>query len=52
MEDKLIFKSYSRLLLRDLKDVKEALKVKDYETAEKILNELINDTQKDVESGN
>ncbi len=52
MEDELIFKSYSRLLLRDLKDVKEALMVKDYETAEKLLNELINDTQKDVESGN
>ncbi|WP_175354267.1 MULTISPECIES: hypothetical protein [Bacillaceae] len=52
MEDELIFKSYSRLLLRDLKDVKEALMVKDYETAEKFLNELINDTQKDVESGN
>ena len=52
MEDELIFKSYSRLLLRDLKDVKEALTAKDYETAEKLVNELINDTQKDVESGN
>ena len=52
MEDKLIFKSYSRLLLRDLKDVKEALKGKDYETAEKLVNQLINDTQKDVASGN
>ena len=50
MEDELIFKSYSRLLLRDLEDVKEALKVKDYEAAEKLLNELINDTQKEVES--
>ena len=52
MEDKLIFKSYSRLLLRDLKNAKEALKIKDYETAEKILNELISDTQKEVESSN
>ena len=52
MEDELIFKSYSRMLLRDLKDVKEALTAKDYETAEKLVNELINDTQKDVESGN
>ena len=52
MEDKLIYKSYSRLLLRDLNNVKEALKVKDYETAEKLVNELINDTQKDVENGN
>ena len=49
MEDKLIFKSYSRLLLRDLKNVKEALKTKDYETAERIVNELISDTQKDIE---
>lgn len=51
MEDKLIFTSYSRLLLRDLKDVKEALMAKDYETAEKLVNELINDTQEDVENG-
>lgn len=49
MEDKLIFKSYSRLLLRDLKNMKEALKAKDYQTAERIVNELINDTQKDIE---
>ena len=52
MEDKLIFRSYSRLLLRDLKNVKDALKAKDYETAERIVNELINDTQKDIENGN
>ena len=52
MEDELIFKSYSRLLLRDLQNVKEALTGQDYETAEKLVNELINDTQKDVESGN
>ena len=52
VEDKLIFRSYSRLLLRDLKNVKDALKAKDYETAERIVNELINDTQKDIENGN
>ena len=52
MEDKLIFRSYSRLLVRDLQNVKEALKAKDYETAERIVNELINDTQKDIENGN
>lgn len=51
MEDELIFKSYSRLLFRDLKDIKEALNTKDYSRAEKLLNELINDTQKDIESG-
>ena len=52
MEDKLIFTSYSRLLLRDLKDVKEALQTGDYETAEKLVNELITDTQKDIEDSN
>ena len=52
VEDKLIFKSYSRLLLRHLKGIRETLSIKDYSGAEKLLNELINDTQKDIESGN
>ena len=52
MEEELIFKSYSRLLLRDLQNIKEALNAKDYETAERVVNDLINDTQKDIENGN
>lgn len=52
METELIFKAYQRLLLRHLKGIKETLSINDYETAEKLLNELINDTQKDIEGGN
>lgn len=43
MEDKLIFKSYQRRLLRDLKDVELAITNKEYEKAEKLINELICD---------
>ena len=50
MEEELIFKSYSRALLRNLKEIKAALKGKDYERAEKLMNEIIVDTQKDVET--
>ena len=52
METELIFKAYQRLLLRDLKGVKEALSTNDYTTVEKLLNELVSDTQKDVEGSN
>lgn len=44
-----VFKSYLRRLIRDLKDLKEALKERDYEKAEKLLDDLIEDTQKDIE---
>lgn len=44
-----VFKSYLRRLLQDLKDLKEALKSKDYRRAEKILDTLIDDTQKGIE---
>lgn len=44
-----VFKSYLRRLIRDLKDLKEALKRKDYETAEKLVDILIEDTQNDIE---
>ena len=43
MDDKLIFKSYQRRLLRDLKDVELAITNKEYEKAEKLINELICD---------
>ena len=48
-EDTGVFKSYSRRLLQDLKDLKEVLKSKDYEKAEKMVDQLIDDTQKGIE---
>ncbi len=48
-EEMAVFKSYLRRLMRDLKDIKEALKNKDYEKAEKLVDDLIEDTQKDIE---
>lgn len=44
-----VFKSYLRRLLRDLKDLKESLKNKEYEKAEKMVDVLIDDTQKGIE---
>lgn len=44
-----VFKSYLRRLIRDLKDLKVALKEKDYEKAERLVDVLIEDTQKDIE---
>ena len=48
-EEILIFKSYLRSLMRHLKALKEALKNKDYERAEKLLDELIEDTKNNIE---
>lgn len=44
-----VFKSYLRRLLQDLKDLKEALKSKEYENAEKMVDKLIDDTQSGIE---
>ena len=44
-----VFKSYLRRLIRDLKDLKAALESKDYEKAERLVDDLIEDTQKDIE---
>lgn len=44
-----VFKSYLRRLIRDLKDLQEALNEKDYKKAEKLVEILIEDTQKDIE---
>ena len=44
-----VFKSYLRMLILELKELKEALKEKDYEKAEKLLDVLISDTQKGIE---
>ena len=48
MEEK-IFKSFLRLLLRDLKDIKDLLENEETEKAISRINILINDTQKGVE---
>lgn len=48
-EDKLIFKGFLRGLLRQLRAMKVALTSKDYDRAEKLLDELIEDTQKGIE---
>ena len=44
-----VFKSYLRRLLQDLKDLKETLKNKDYEKAAKMVDDLIEDTQRGIE---
>ena len=48
-EDKIIFKAYLRGLARQLKAMKAALASKDYDQAEKLLDGLIEDTQKGIE---
>lgn len=49
MEEKKIFKAYLRGLARQLKALKVALASKNYDQAEKVLDELIEDTQKGIE---
>lgn len=49
MEEMSVFKSYLRRLLQDLKDLREALKNKEYEKAEEMTEKLIDDTQKGIE---
>lgn len=44
-----VFKGYLRSLMRQLKALKEAMKAKDFEKAERLLDELIDDTQKNIE---
>lgn len=48
-EEMSVFKSYLRRLLQDLKDLKEALKNKEYEKADIMVDKLIDDTQKGIE---
>ena len=48
-EEMSVFKSYLRRLLQDLKDLKEALKNKEYEKADTMVDKLIDDTQKGIE---
>ena len=48
-EEMAVFKSYLRRLIRDLKDLKKAIKEKNLEEAERLIDDLIEDTQKDIE---
>lgn len=48
-EEEMIFKAYSRALLRDLMAQKGALVNKDYAEAERILDNLIEDTKQGIE---
>ena len=48
-DEELMFKSYSRLLLRDLIDVKSALIDGDNEKGLALVSKLIADTQKNIE---
>lgn len=49
MEETAVFKGYLRSLMRQLKLLKKALESKDYETASKLIDELIEDTQNNIE---
>ena len=49
MEEMAVFKAYLRNLMRQLKSLKEALSNKDYTKAEKLVDELIEDTQHNIE---
>lgn len=48
-DNELIFKAYSRSLLRNLNEVKKALKNKEYERAEELVDALIEDSQRNLE---
>lgn len=44
------FVAYSKKLLRVLKKIKESLREKDYEEVEKLVDELIEDTEGDIQA--
>lgn len=48
-EDMTVFKGYLRSLMRQLKQLKKAIDLKDFETASKLIDELIEDTQNNIE---
>lgn len=48
-EEELIFRAYQRGLLRQLNKQKQAMTSKDYEAAEKLLDDLILDTKAGIE---
>lgn len=47
-EHTLIFKSYLRALMRDLKDIEKSIKNRDLDTAERLVENLIEDTKQDI----
>lgn len=49
MEEMAVFKSYLRSLLRQLIELKKVIKEKDFEASERLINQLIEDTQKGIE---
>lgn len=49
-EEALIFKAYSRGLLRQLKQLREAVSDNNLQEAQKLIDELIADTQKNIEN--
>lgn len=48
-EEMAVFKCYLRSLMRQLKLLKKAIDEKNIEEAEKLINELIEDTQNNIE---
>ena len=50
MDDMKEFVAYSKKLLRVLKKIKKSLSEKDYEEAEKLIDELIEDTEGDIQA--
>ncbi len=48
-DDMAVFKGYLRSLMRQLKLLQKAINSKDFETASKLIDELIEDTQKNIE---
>lgn len=49
MEKMAVFKGYLRSLMRQLKLLKRAIDSKDYEQAGQLIDELIEDTQNNIE---
>lgn len=48
-EDMAVFKGYLRSLMRQLRLLRKAISEKDFETAGKLIDELIEDTQNNIE---
>lgn len=49
MDEMAVFKGYLRSMMRQLKALKDALDRNDINTAKKLVDELIEDTQKNIE---
>lgn len=49
MEDMAVFKGYLRSLMRQLKQLKKSIKEENIEEAERLIDEIIEDTQNNIE---